>query len=188
MLIFRVLNKIVSFYYKIKLEIKSQFRCGFLLNLKGHGYIKIGSNVRLGNYGTLHALDRYKKQVFNPSIRIKDNVSIGDGFHISIVNDLFIDEGTLMGYNVTIIDNSHGKTEDIFLSHTMDPASRKLHSKGGVHIGKNVWIGDKVTILPNVKIGDDCIIGSNSVVSKSFNSKNIIAGIPARIIKSKKKI
>lgn len=63
------------------------------------------------------------------------------------------------------------------------PLLRPLYSKGQVVIGKNVWIGDKVTILPGVSIGDGSVIAANSVVTKSIPPYSIAAGIPAKIIK-----
>ena len=143
----------------------------------------LGENIRLGSYGTLHAVQYYREQKFKPSLIFFDNVSIGDNFHIYIINKLIIGKGTLIGYNLTIVDNSHGKVEDLFKDKITEPALRNLYSKGPVTIGQNVWIGDKVTILPRVSIGDNCIIGSNSVVTKSFPKNKVIGGIPAKIIK-----
>lgn len=57
-------------------------------------------------------------------------------------------------------------------------------SKGSVVIGNNVWIGDKVTILPGVTIGDNAVIAANSVVTKDIPSFSVAAGIPAVILKN----
>tara|TARA_B100001093_G_C26319823_1_gene797172 strand:+ start:23 stop:583 length:561 start_codon:yes stop_codon:yes gene_type:complete len=186
MLIHRIILKISTYFYKNILKADSGFRCGRFLNFKGSSNFVIGKNVRFGNYGTLHAINKYKKQNFNPLIEIYDNVSIGDNFHISIINKLTIKKGVLMGFCVTIVDNSHGIVNDIFEDDTLEPAERKLYSKGPVLIGKNVWIGDKVTILPGVIIGDNCIVGFNSTVTKSFPKNSLIAGNPAKIISVKK--
>lgn len=51
-------------------------------------------------------------------------------------------------------------------------------------IGNNVYIGAGARILGNVKIGDNVIIGANSVVIKDIKSNSIVAGIPAKIIKT----
>lgn len=83
--------------------------------------------------------------------------------------------------NVTITDNSHGyitKNE----THT-PPLKRPLYSKGPVIIGKNVWVGDKATILPNVNIGDGAIIGANAVVTKDVPPYSVAVGNPAKIVK-----
>jgi len=51
-----------------------------------------------------------------------------------------------------------------------------------VLIGDNCWIGANVFIKEGVVLGNDCIIGANSVVTKSFPSKSIIGGVPAKIL------
>ena len=61
---------------------------------------------------------------------------------------------------------------------------REVISKGAVIIGKNVWIGDKATVLPGVTIGDSVIIGANSVVTKDIPAYSIVGGNPAKIIKT----
>lgn len=66
----------------------------------------------------------------------------------------------------------------------LPPLFRPLFSKGPVIIGKNVWIGDKATILPGVTIGDGSIIGANSVVTKDVPAYSVVAGNPAKIIKT----
>jgi len=55
-----------------------------------------------------------------------------------------------------------------------------------VIIGNDVWIGDRVIILPNVKIGDGVIIGAGSVVAKSIPEFAIVVGNPAKVIKYRK--
>ena len=68
---------------------------------------------------------------------------------------------------------------------SMAPTTRPLYSKGRVSIGKNVWIGDKATILPGVTIGDGVIVGANSVVTKDIPHYKIAIGCPAKIINPK---
>lgn len=55
-------------------------------------------------------------------------------------------------------------------------------SSGPVTIGNNVFIGFNVTILPKVKIGNNCIIGSGSVVTKSVPDNSVVAGVPAKVL------
>lgn len=52
-----------------------------------------------------------------------------------------------------------------------------------ISIGSDVWIGDNVIVLPNLKIGNGAIIGAGSVVTKDVPDFAIVAGNPARIIK-----
>ena len=64
------------------------------------------------------------------------------------INKIRIGSVTLTGKNVTITDNSHGRL--VFEESDVLPVNRPVYSKGPVVIGKNVWIGDKATIFPNV--------------------------------------
>ena len=57
---------------------------------------------------------------------------------------------------------------------------------GPVTIGNDCWIGRRAIIMPGVKIGDGCVIGANSVVSKDIPPYSVAAGVPARVIKTRK--
>lgn len=59
-----------------------------------------------------------------------------------------------------------------------------LNAFGKIKIGNNVFVGSSVTILPGVSIGDNVVVGACSVVTKSIPSNVVVAGIPARPIKS----
>lgn len=63
------------------------------------------------------------------------------------------------------------------------PISRKLHSKGPIAIGDNVWIGDKATILSGVTIGDGAVVAANAVVTRDVPAYSVVAGNPARVVK-----
>jgi len=53
---------------------------------------------------------------------------------------------------------------------------------GSVSIGKGTWIGANATILCGVNIGKKCVVAAGSVVTRSFNSNEIIVGVPAKKI------
>jgi acetyltransferase-like isoleucine patch superfamily enzyme len=53
----------------------------------------------------------------------------------------------------------------------------------GVVIGKGVWIGANVTVLPGVEIGDYAVVGAGSVVTKNIPPRAVAVGIPARVVK-----
>jgi LmbE family N-acetylglucosaminyl deacetylase len=56
-------------------------------------------------------------------------------------------------------------------------------NRKGINIGKNCWIGAKVTILDGVSIGENCIIAAGAVVTKSMPSNAVLGGLPAKVIK-----
>lgn len=106
---------------------------------------------------------------------------LGDDNHIGAINQVVIGDNLLTGSNVYITDHNHGKSgiEDCILP----PLQRKLFSHGAVEIGKNVWLGNNVVIMPNVKIGDGVVIGANAVVTKDIPEYCVAAGCPAKIIR-----
>ena len=55
--------------------------------------------------------------------------------------------------------------------------------KESIVIGKNCWLGSKVTINSGISLGDNVVVGANSVVTKDFGSNLVIGGCPARILK-----
>ena len=58
-----------------------------------------------------------------------------------------------------------------------------INSKGPVNIGKNVWTGTNVCIMPGVSIGNGAIIGANSVVTHDIPEAAVAVGAPARVVK-----
>lgn len=53
-----------------------------------------------------------------------------------------------------------------------------------ITVGDNVYIGVRTLIMPGVNIGDNCVIGAGSIVTKDIPPNSVAAGIPARVIKS----
>lgn len=149
--------------------------------LKGGKYIYIGCSSVFNKCCILTAWDKRRGQQFFPKIVIGNGCHFGEYNHITCINSINIGDGLLTGRWVTITDNSHGhfKMQEL----EIPPSLRPIVSKGGVSIGKNVWIGDKATILPNVNIGDGVVVAANSVVTTNIPSNTLVAGIPARIIK-----
>lgn len=116
-----------------------------------------------------------------PVLTIGNNVSIGEYSHITCANKVIIGDGLLTGRFVLITDNSHGQNSISEME--VRPLDRKVYSKGHVVIEENVWIGDKVTILPGVTVGRGAVIAANSVVSKDVPAYSVVGGIPAKVIK-----
>ena len=92
-----------------------------------------------------------------------------------------IGDHVLMGSYVFITDNSHGNADASAIG--VPPRERPLTGKGPVRIGNNVWIGRGAAILPGVTVGDNAIIGANSVVTRSVPANCVVGGIPAKVIK-----
>jgi len=114
----------------------------------------------------------------NPEIIIEDDVYIGRYSYITCQNKIAIGSRTVISDYLFLSDTAHGI--DPRRGHIM---MQPLESKGPVIIGRNCFIGMRVTIMPGVNLGDWCVVGAHSVVTRSFPQYSMVAGIPARIIR-----
>lgn len=96
------------------------------------------------------------------------------GCYYQAFGKIYIGKGTYIAPNCGIITANHDYNGS--LDDHMEPKD--------VRIGDNCWIGMNSMILPGVELKDNTIVGAGSVVTKSFDMGNIvIAGNPAKIIK-----
>jgi len=146
----------------------------------GLRYINFGNNIRILGGARLEV---YQLEPYNAKIEIGDNVSINYDVHIGCVNKIIIGHGALIASGVFITDHFHGDPHAP--ANAVSYSTLELVSPGPVIIGENCWIGEKVSIMPNVAIGAGSIIGANSVVTKSFPPKSVIAGVPAKLLRQK---
>lgn len=143
--------------------------------------IEIGDNFYAGDYLVLESWKEYQGVRYSPCLNIGNNVVFTNYIQISCIDEVTIGDNVLLGHAVYISDNNHGMSDSDALK--IPPVQRKLYSKGAVRIGNNVWIGRHVCVMPGVTIGDNCIIGANSVVTKDIPANCIAVGNPAIVIK-----
>ena len=107
-------------------------------------------------------------------------------FNLTIQDDaeVTIGEGCNFGPNVTIVTPMHPMlAAERRAMLNADGEKKQLCYARPVHIGNNCWLGACVTVCPGVTIGDDCVIGAGSVVTRDIPSGCFAAGVPCRVIR-----
>ena len=153
----------------------------FPIYVRGRSSMKIGCGLTTGVNVRLDAFAPYG----SPSVLyIGCHVQINDSVHIGAIEQVVIGDHTLIASRVFISDHNHGnyQVQDAASAPDIPPADRPLSSRP-VRIGRNVWLGEQVCILPGVTIGDGAIVGANSVVTRDIPPNSISAGNPARVIR-----
>jgi acetyltransferase-like isoleucine patch superfamily enzyme len=113
-------------------------------------------------------------------------VRIGDGCHIYNAN---IGMWGADAYLITVGDNVHLTEGVMFITHDGGTLILRkdvpdLEITAPITIGNDVYIGVNSIILPGVNIGNRCVIGAGSVVTKDIPENSVAVGVPARVIKS----
>lgn len=156
---------LIRIFLKIE-KIVNQERMTMLYNKMKH----CGSNVRIDH---------------NCHILVPQQLEIGNNTSISSYTTIYATFGVKIGDNCLISSNCGISSYNHIQKSANRPANiaqDHLYSKAVV-IGNNVWIGMNACILPGVSIGDNSIIGSGSVVTKSVPANEIWVGNPARFVK-----
>lgn len=107
---------------------------------------------------------------FGKNIRFGENVFVNSGCRFQDQGGIDIGEGSLIGHNAVITT----------LNHDMVPSRRADMIPARVIIGRGVWFGANVTVLPGVTIGDGAVVGAGAVVTKDVAAGTIVVGVPAK--------
>ena len=110
------------------------------------------------------------------------NIEVGENFYANYnctmldVCEIHIGNNAMFGPNCQLLTPLH----------PLDAKERisGLEYGAPITIGDNAWFGGGVTILPGVTLGDNVVVGAGAVVTKSFGDNVVLAGNPAKIIKT----
>lgn len=111
---------------------------------------------------------------FGKNITVGKNVFINACCHFQDQGGITLGDNCLVGHNVVFATLNHG----------FAPEERQSMLPAPIVVGRNVWVGSNSTILQGVTIGDNSIIAAGSVVTKDVPANAIVAGVPARFIRS----
>lgn len=111
---------------------------------------------------------------FGRNIRLGERVFINSGARFQDQGGITIGDDALIGHNAVLAT----------LNHDLDPSRRADMRPAPIVIGRGVWIGANVTVLPGVTIGDDAVVAAAAVVTRDVPAGAVVVGAPARVVRS----
>jgi acetyltransferase-like isoleucine patch superfamily enzyme len=142
---------------------------GLELQIARRGRVEFGRFVWIG--------DGTKIRCHEGVVEIGAKTVMGQECTISAYQRVRIGEQCVIADRAMFIDFDHGVVE------VERPIRVQGIYKRDVEVGSNVWIGYGACILRGVRVGDNSIVGTNSVVTKDVPANAVVAGIPARVIR-----
>jgi acetyltransferase-like isoleucine patch superfamily enzyme len=145
--------------------------------------VKLGKNVKLSKFINLYGCEIGDNTKIGAFVEIQKNAKIGDNCKVSshtfVCEGVTIEDDVFIGHSVTFINDSYPRaTSDGRLQTEADwKVERTLVKKGAS-------IGSGTTVLSNVTIGENAIVGAGSVVTRDVPANTIVAGNPAKILRS----
>lgn len=129
---------------------------------KGNALFKHGSKIVVGPSGQLE---------------------FGEHFRTSPNSAIICNKKIVFGHNCRLSWDVLAMDSDFHRILTLE--GEQINSPREIIIGNHVWIGAKASIMKGAKIYDNCVVASNSVVTKEIEGSNqILAGIPAKVIRT----
>lgn len=145
--------------------------------------VKLGSNVRLSRFINLYGCEIGDETKIGAFVEIQKNAKVGKRCKISshsfICEGVTIEDNVFVGHGVTFVNDSYPRATTIG-GNLQTESDWKVET---TVVKKGASIGSGVTILANVCIGENSIVGAGSVVTKDVPANAIVAGNPARVLR-----
>ena len=144
--------------------------------------VKLGENVKLSKFINLYGCEIGDDTKIGAFVEIQKNATVGKRCKISshtfICEGVTIEDNVFVGHNVAFINDSYPRaTTGDQLQTEADWKVERTVVKQGASIGSGC------TILANITIGENALVGAGSVVTKDVPANSIVAGNPARVLR-----
>jgi acetyltransferase-like isoleucine patch superfamily enzyme len=156
------------------------------LKTDGLCFVGPGVTIQIGKDATLH-LGRWswighgsKIRVHEGEVFVGAKSVLGQECTISAFQHISIGRECVVADRVMLIDFDHGASE------VERPIREQGIYKRDVRIGHNVWIGYGVAILRGATVGDNCVLGTSTIVTKDVPDNAVAAGVPVRVLRMRK--
>jgi acetyltransferase-like isoleucine patch superfamily enzyme len=145
--------------------------------------VKLGKNVKLSKFINLYGCTVGDDTKIGAFVEIQKNATVGKRCKISshtfICEGVTIEDGAFIGHSVTFINDSYPRS-------TVENGELQTEKDWKVEstlVKKGASIGSGTTILSNVVIGENALVGAGSVVTKDVPANAIAAGNPAKVLR-----
>jgi acetyltransferase-like isoleucine patch superfamily enzyme len=145
--------------------------------------VKLGTNVRLSKFINLYGCEIGDETKIGAFVEIQKKASIGKRCKISshtfICEGVTIEDNVFIGHGVVFVNDSYPRA-------TTPDGSLQTEADWRVEptvVRKGASIGSGATILCNLSVGENAIVGAGSMVTKDVPSNAIVAGNPARVLR-----
>ena len=146
--------------------------------------VKLGNNVMIQDFVNLYGCEVGDNTKIGPFVEIQKGAKVGKNCkiqsHTFICEGVTIEDNAFIGHNVTFIN-------DLYPRSTTDDGSLQTEEDWAIIptlIKRGASIGSSATLLCGITIGEKAIVGAGSVVTKDVPPNTIVAGNPARVIRS----
>ncbi len=146
--------------------------------------VKLGKNVQLAKFINLYGCEIGDETKIGTFVEVQKNARIGRRCKISshtfICEGVTIEDCVFIGHGVTFINDSYPRAAN-------PDGTLQIEKDWKVEytlVKKGASIGSGSTILANVTIGENAIVGAGSVVTKDVPANTIVAGNPAKVLRS----
>ena len=140
--------------------------------------IVIGTNVSIQKRTVIKCSGSLRH--LGKGLKLGNNVGIGSNSFLGCAGGIEIGDDTIIGNFVSFHSENHNYNNNNI------PIRLQGVNHKGIKIGKDCWIGAKVTILDGTILGDGCIVAAGAVLNgKEYSKNSIIGGVPAKVIKSR---
>lgn len=136
---------------------------------RGYGRLTIGAWTFIGRGNAIRCHEG--------NLRIGSKVVLGATNTINCYLDIEIGDDAILADWIYICDFDH-RFDDM-----ETPIRKQGIVKSPVRIGNNVWVGEKVTVLRGVTVGDGAVIASHALVNRDIPENAIAGGVPAKVLK-----
>ncbi|MDZ7674484.1 MAG: acyltransferase [Acidimicrobiales bacterium] len=136
--------------------------------------IHVGTFVKIGKHAVIEALVPER----GIGVRIEDGAYIGHFPRITAVGEVVIGEEAMLSDRVYVSDTGH-----IYEDATQPIKRQGLRDGRRVEIARGAWLGIGAVVVGNVRIGENAVVGANTVVREDVPDYTVVAGNPAKEVR-----